>query len=78
MARTTAEAARIPDAAIVRTSLIFGFDPPDDQFAHDVVYGEDTVWPIYQQWQESDGEGVQEVIFPDDLATAEYQPPPWV
>jgi branched-chain amino acid transport system substrate-binding protein len=47
---------------------------PDDQFAHDVVYEEGKVWPIFMQWQD----GNQEVIYPDDLATADYQTPPWV
>ncbi|MFB6142387.1 MAG: ABC transporter substrate-binding protein [Halorientalis sp.] len=51
---------------------------PDQEFTHDVVYDRDLVWPLYQQWQAEDGEGVQEVIYPDNLATAEYQAPPWV
>ncbi len=56
---------------------------PDHEFAHDVVYGQDTVWPIYQQWQPEDPSnpgagGTQEVIFPENLQTAEYQSPPWV
>ena len=56
---------------------------PDSEFAHDVKYGQDTVWPVYQQWQPDDPEnpqagGTQEVIFPEDLSTAEYQTPPWI
>lgn len=51
----------------------------DNEFAHDVKYGQDTVWPIFQQWQpDGSGSGTQEVIFPDDLATADYQSPPWI
>ncbi|WP_247008865.1 ABC transporter substrate-binding protein [Halorientalis litorea] len=52
---------------------------PDHEFAHDVKYEEGLVWPVFQQWQEGeDGSGSQEVIYPDDLATADYQAPPWV
>ncbi|WP_435195189.1 ABC transporter substrate-binding protein [Natronomonas sp. EA1] len=50
----------------------------DSEFTHDVIYAKDKVWPVFQQWQESNGEGVQEVIFPESLQTAEYQKPPWV
>lgn len=46
----------------------------DNKYAHDVKYGKDLVWPVYQQWQG----GKQEVIFPDKLATAEYQKPSWI
>jgi branched-chain amino acid transport system substrate-binding protein len=46
----------------------------DEQFAHDVVYEEGKVWPIFMQWQD----GNQEVIYPDDLATADYQTPSWL
>ena len=52
--------------------------PKDNEFAHDVIYEKGKVFPVYQQWQESDGNGVQQVIWPDDLATGEYQKPPWV
>lgn len=55
------------------------FYDPDHQFAHDPVYGEDNIWPIYIQWQlDENEEGVQETIFPDEHATADYVPPPWV
>ncbi|PSP39144.1 ABC transporter substrate-binding protein [Halobacteriales archaeon SW_8_65_20] len=51
----------------------------DDEFAHDVKYDEELVWPVFQQWQpDGEGSGTQEVIFPDDLATADYQTPPWI
>ena len=56
---------------------------PDNEFAHDVKYDPELVWPIFQQWQPEDPQnpqagGTQEVIFPDDLQTSEYQSPPWV
>lgn len=53
----------------------------DHEFAHDVVYDpafEDGVNPVYQQWQEQDGEGVQAVLHPDYVASAEYERPPWL
>ena len=55
----------------------------DNEFAHDVKYEEGLVWPVFQQWQPDDPEnpqagGSQEVIFPNDLQTAEYQSPPWI
>jgi len=55
----------------------------DSEFTHDVKYEPDLVYPVYQQWQPEDPQnpqagGTQEVIFPDNLATAEYQSPPWV
>jgi branched-chain amino acid transport system substrate-binding protein len=52
---------------------------PDHEYAHDVKYDRDLVYPVYQQWQPGeDGGGVQEVIHPNDLKTADYQKPPWV
>ncbi|MFC5969979.1 ABC transporter substrate-binding protein [Halomarina salina] len=48
--------------------------PKDNEFAHDVVYEEDLVNPVYQQWQD----GSQEVIYPDNLTTADYQAPSWL
>ncbi|QFU82617.1 ABC transporter substrate-binding protein [Natronorubrum aibiense] len=46
---------------------------------HDIVYGEDAHHPIYSQWQADDGgEGVQEIIWPEREATAEYAEPDWL
>ncbi|WP_137283756.1 ABC transporter substrate-binding protein [Halorussus salinisoli] len=50
----------------------------DEQFPHDVKYGQNHAWPVWLQWKETDGTGSQEVIWPDDLATTEYESPPWV
>lgn len=49
----------------------------DHQFAHDLqYYGTDA---LFYQWQENDdGEGVQEVIWPEEHATSEYVSPPWL
>lgn len=53
------------------------FYGPDDEFAHDLVYGSEQ-FPFFQ-WQETDdGDGVQEVIWPEELATGEYVSPPWL
>ena len=49
------------------------------QYPHDVKYGKKYVYPIWMQWQENEKTlGVQEVISPENLATAKYKSPPWV
>lgn len=69
------------------------FRPPDHEFAHDPVwecmvdcegefgdgdpYGPTGV-PVWQQWQERDGEGVMEAFAPEINASAEYVQPPWM
>lgn len=50
----------------------------DEEYPHDVKYGEELAWPVWLQWTEGDGSGSQEVIWPDDVATTEYESPPWV
>nr|WP_254543596.1 ABC transporter substrate-binding protein [Halomarina sp. BND7] len=56
------------------TAGTISYYPKDNEFAHDVIYDEEKVYPVYQQWQD----GKQEVIFPDGLATAEYKKPSWI
>jgi branched-chain amino acid transport system substrate-binding protein len=56
------------------TAGTISYYPKDDEFAHDVVYDKEKVYPVYMQWQD----GNQEVIFPENLATAEYQNPSWL
>ncbi len=71
--------AGLEESSYTGTAGTIEYYPPDNEFAHDVVYDRELVWPIYQQWQtDEEGNGVQEVIYPDELATAEYQAPPWV
>jgi branched-chain amino acid transport system substrate-binding protein len=54
------------------------FYPPDGEFPHDVRFGPDYAQGVFFQWQaDEEGNGVQEVIWPDDLATTEYMSPPW-
>ena len=48
----------------------------DHEFPHDLRYREGDT--LYFQWQEEDGEGVQEVIWPDEHATADYVEPDWL
>ncbi|WP_440008204.1 ABC transporter substrate-binding protein [Halomicrococcus sp. SG-WS-1] len=50
----------------------------DQQFPHDVKYGPEFAWPVWLQWQETDGGGRQEVIWPEDVKTTDYESPPWV
>lgn len=49
------------------------------EHAHDVIYSKDKVNPVFQQWQPTEnGGGSQEVIYPPEYATTEYQPPEWI
>lgn len=49
----------------------------DHEFPHDLKYFDDQT--LYFQWQENDeGEGVQEVIWPEKEATSEYISPVWL
>lgn len=57
----------------------------DHEYAHDIKYNfrtdsppETGVNPVFQQWQESDGSGTQEVLHPEYVSSADYQAPPWV
>jgi branched-chain amino acid transport system substrate-binding protein len=50
----------------------------DGEFPHDVKFGPDLSQGVYFQWQaDSEGNGVQETIWPDSLTTSEYVPAPW-
>ncbi len=54
------------------------FFDKDGEFPHDVRFGEDYAQGVFFQWQTDDeGNGVQEVLWPDNLATTEYHSPPW-
>lgn len=59
----------------------FSFYDEDGRFPHDPGWEPGTEnWPgsTFFQWQQSGGEGAQEVIWPEEYATAEYQRPPWI
>ncbi|SER17344.1 amino acid/amide ABC transporter substrate-binding protein, HAAT family [Natrinema salaciae] len=63
------------------TTGIIEFHGPEHEHAHDVIYGKENVHPVYFQWQENDdGDGVQEVIWPEEHAAddAEYVTPDWL
>lgn len=45
---------------------------------HDVIYSPQNVNPVYQQWQASDNGGAQEVIYPSEFKTSDYQQPAWI
>jgi branched-chain amino acid transport system substrate-binding protein len=61
------------------TSGQIEFYGQDEEFPHDVKYGPDLALGVYFQWQTDDaGNGVQEIIWPDELTTTEYMAPPWV
>ncbi len=68
----------LEDSSFTGTAGTIEYYGPDHEFAHDVIYDPENVYPVYQQWQESEGSGVQEVLFPGDLSTADYARPPWV
>ncbi|WP_049927695.1 ABC transporter substrate-binding protein [Halopiger goleimassiliensis] len=48
----------------------------DHDYPHDLEYRKSET--LFFQWQERDGEGVQEVIWPEKHATSDYVHPHWV
>jgi len=46
-------------------------------YRHDPKYGEGLYYPLWFQWKEQDGNGVQVPIWPDDVAEGEYESPGW-
>ncbi|MFB6084222.1 MAG: ABC transporter substrate-binding protein [Halorientalis sp.] len=50
----------------------------DKKYPHDVKQGPDFFQGVYFQWQKVNGEGQQQVIWPDDVATSSYKTPPWI
>ena len=72
--RTDEVVTELEDSSYRGTAGTIEYYGPDHEYAHDVKYGQDTVWPLFQQWQD----GSQEVIYPENLATADYASPPWI
>ena len=67
------------DASFTATTGTLEFYGQDQEHPHDPVYGEDTIYPVFLQWQEDDnGNGVQEVVWPEQYKTADYQQPAWI
>lgn len=50
------------------------FHDQDDPYPHDLIHGPDTVTMPVIQWQDDR----PEVIWPDEVATGEYQQPDWM
>jgi branched-chain amino acid transport system substrate-binding protein len=63
--------------SVTGTTGTIEFYGPDEEYPHDVVYGEDALQPVYFQWQADEGEGTQEVLWPEGRATGEYVEPDW-
>lgn len=59
------------------TSGTVEFYGPDADYPHDLKYVEDDT--LCFQWQAgNDGNGTQEIIWPEKHKTADYQPPSWL
>jgi len=57
------------------------YDDEDAEYPHDRMYDptdEDHSSSVFFQWQEGDGTGVQETIWPESVATEEYVEPHWL
>ncbi|WP_161493182.1 ABC transporter substrate-binding protein [Natrarchaeobaculum aegyptiacum] len=65
------------DASYEGTRGVVEFQGENDEFPHDARFGEGYLERINFQWQEDDGEGIQNVVHPDHHATADYQEPDW-
>ncbi|ARS90091.1 ABC transporter substrate-binding protein [Natrarchaeobaculum aegyptiacum] len=66
----------LEDIAFTGSAGQIEFYGRDHEYPHDLVYQRGET--LYFQWQEDDdGEGTQEVIWPDEHATSEYVEPDW-
>lgn len=56
------------------------FQGPDAEFPHDPAPGplQESGLPLWHQWQERNGEGVQAVFAPEQHKMADYRKPPWI
>ncbi|THE63916.1 ABC transporter substrate-binding protein [Salinadaptatus halalkaliphilus] len=66
----------LEEIEVAGSSGTIEFHDRDGEYPHDLIYREGDTF--YFQWQEQDGEGVQEIIWPEEYATAEYVPPAWL
>lgn len=69
--------AELENASYTGTVGTVEFFGQDADFPHDIKPGEDLFEGVYFQWQDTDG-GSQQPLWPDDVATAEYQTPDWI
>jgi branched-chain amino acid transport system substrate-binding protein len=69
----------LENASFTATTGTMKFYGRDKRFPHDPIYGEDAMYPVFLQWQEDgNGGGAQEVIWPEQFKTSEYQQPAWI
>lgn len=54
------------------------FKGPDSEDPNEVRYGPDLVTMPAVQWQEQNGEGIRECVWPEQFATEEHTLPPWL
>ncbi|WP_169332646.1 ABC transporter substrate-binding protein [Haloterrigena salina] len=70
--------SELEDISVTGTTGTIEFHDSSHEHAHDVIYGEDNVHPLFFQWQENDdGTGVQQTIWPEEHKTADYAEPDW-
>lgn len=68
----------LADASYEGTRGLIEFNDQDHEYPHDAKFGEGYLRRINFQWQAvDDGEGLQQVIHPEELATSDYQEPAW-
>lgn len=67
----------LADASFEGTRGTIEFNGKDHDYPHDAKFGEDYLRRVNFQWQETDGEGLQQVIHPEDLSTSDYRRPSW-
>lgn len=69
----------IEEASFTGSSGTVEFYDRNHEFPHDLKYDPDDPDATYFQWQENeDGQGVQEIIWPESQATSEYMTPSWL
>ncbi|SDG38609.1 ABC transporter substrate-binding protein [Halorientalis regularis] len=75
----------LENSSYIGTTGTLNYYGPDHKYAHDIRYNfttnsspESGINPVWQQWQEDDGRGVQEIIHPTYVESSTYQRPPWI
>ncbi|MCO8245671.1 ABC transporter substrate-binding protein [Haladaptatus sp. AB643] len=69
---------KIESSSFTGTTGTLKYYGKDSKYPHDVMYGKDAAWPVWLQWQGKGGDGVQEAIWPSNVATGSHKKPPWV
>ena len=69
----------LENISVTGTTGTIEFYGADHEFAHDVIYGEDNVNPVYFQWISGANGGVQNVLWPEEKADERgYVEPDWL